>query len=353
LDLLALSIGADIVPVTGENRILCAIGLQQLNEQPRVPFKKMIELAARKFPLTLTDLVFTIAPRINAAGRLHSGKHAVALMISNDEQEIERLAKDIQEYNSDRRQLDSDMTQEALAQLQADANNNSRSSTVVYSPDWHKGVVGIVASRLIETYYRPTIVLTKSGDFLVGSARSVDNFDLYEALCACEHHLIQFGGHQHAAGLTLQEDKLQDFIHCFEEVVKSRKTSENKQPILQIDLQIDLNEIHRNEPPDKIPRLKRIIEEFEPHGPGNMKPICHAGNLFARDSRILKEEHLKLKVIQPHSKYAYDAIGFRMADKEMCTAQGVPFEMLFTLETNEFNGKKTIQLNIKDLRESV
>jgi single-stranded-DNA-specific exonuclease len=350
LDLLAVSIGADIVPVTGENRILCFHGLKQLNANPRMAFKEVIELAARKFPLSLTDVVFTIAPRINAAGRLYTGKHAVELMVSEDMEEIERLARDIQTYNQERRELDTDITAEALEMLQSDPSNSEKCSTVVYSPDWHKGVVGIVASRLIETYYRPTIVLTKSGETLTGSARSVENFDLYEALEACQEHLIQFGGHKHAAGLTLHEHQLSAFKKRFEEVVQSKRTTENKQPILEIDLQIDLNEIHGNEPIDKIPRLKRIIEEFEPHGPGNMKPIFHASNLYANDSRILKEEHLKLKVVQPNSKYAYDAIGFRMADKEMAAAQGVPFEMLFTLETNEYNGRKSIQMNIKDLR---
>jgi single-stranded-DNA-specific exonuclease len=193
-------------------------------------------------------------------------------------------------------------------------------------------------------------VLTESNGLVGGSARSVSNFDLYKALTECEDLLEQFGGHQHAAGMTLKKENLEAFKKRFEEVVKKNLSSENKLPIQEIDVQIELNEIHGNEEYYKIPRLKRIIESFEPHGPGNMKPVFYSTNLFATDSRLLKEAHLKLKVIQPNSKLNYDAIGFNLAHKELETVSGVPFEMAYTLETNDFNGKKSVQLNIKDIR---
>ncbi|MEN9304193.1 MAG: exonuclease RecJ [Bacteroidota bacterium] len=354
LDLLVLSIGADIVPVTGENRILCQFGLKQLNENPRTAFKELVAIAGKKFPLSLTDVVFTIAPRINAAGRINSGKTAVELMISENVEEIKNLASSIHDDNAVRRDLDSQITEEALAQIKNDSSYSQKVTTVVYSPDWHKGVVGIVASRLIENHYRPTIVLTGGENGIIGgSARSIDNINLYEVLEECEDLLIQFGGHSHAAGMTLELRNLEAFKKHFNEAVQKRKQNAIFQPIQEIDISIELNEIHKDEPITSIPRLKRIIADFEPHGPGNMKPVFFSSNLFTTDSRILKEEHLKLKVTQPNSKYAYDAIGFRLAEKEQMTTKGLPFEMVYTLETNEFNGKTTVQMNIKDIRSMV
>jgi len=350
LDLLAISIGADIVSITGENRILCTHGLNILNESPRVAFKELLEISGKKFPLTLTDVVFIIAPRINAAGRIRSGKMAVELMISEDQEEMRCLAKEINADNIERRSLDQQITEEAFLQIEEDIDFDKASSTVVFNPKWHKGVVGIVASRLIEKYYRPTIVLTESNGLIGGSARSVANFDLYKALTECEDLLEQFGGHQHAAGMTLKKENLIAFKNRFDEVVKRNLTVESKVPIQEIDIEIELNEIHGEEEYFKIPRLKRIIESFEPHGPGNMKPVFYSRNLFASDSRILKDAHLKLKVFQPNSKLNYEAIGFNLAHKEMETVSGIPFEMAYTLETNEFNGKKSIQFNIKDIR---
>ncbi len=350
LDLVAISIGADIVQITGENRILCHYGLKQLNEKPRIAFQELILVAQRKFPLTLTDVVFTIAPRINAAGRIRSGRTAVELMISEDKTEMKQLAQAIDQDNRERKELDKEITIEALAMIEEDAEFEQKSSTVVFQPHWHKGVVGIVASRLIEKHYRPTIVLTETDGIVGGSARSVEHFDLYEALEACSDLLLQFGGHTHAAGMTMKKENVEAFAKKFDEVVKQRITADSSIPIQTVDICIDLNEIHQQEEPHKIPRLKRIIEAFEPHGPGNMKPVFMTSNLFATDSRVLKEAHLKLRVIQPQSKYAFDAIGFSLAEREMETAKGIPFEMVYTLETNEFNGKKNIQLNVKDIR---
>lgn len=353
LDLLAISIGADIVPVTGENRILCYHGLKLLNEKPRLAFQELLALAGKNFPLNLTDVVFIIAPRINAAGRLRTGKAAVELMISNNQDELNRLAKQINADNSERKNIDKKITNEVLKQVAADPNFKSKSSTVVFQENWHKGVVGIVASRLIENHFRPTIVLTESNGLITGSARSVNNFDLYKALEKCEDLLEQFGGHKHAAGLTLKPENLDSFKKRFEEVVSQTISIEDKTPIQKIDISIHLDEIHGMESPLHIPRLKKMIEIFEPHGPGNMKPVFHSSNLFTTDSRILKDTHLKLKVVQPNSRLQYEAIGFNLGHKEVEAASGVPFEMAYTLETNEFNGKKSIQLNIKDLREMI
>ncbi len=353
LDLLAISIGADIVPVTGENRILCYHGLKVLNANPRPAFQELIELAGKKFPLNLTDVVFTIAPRINAAGRLRTGKAAVDLMISEDLDELSRLAREINADNTERRGIDKEITEEALKQIESIPGYTNMSSTVVYKENWHKGVVGIVASRLIETHFKPTIVLTKSNGMISGSARSVNNFDLYKALLQCEDLLEQFGGHKHAAGLSIKPENLEKFRMKFEEVVSSSISITDKNPVQQVDISIELNEIHKGESPNEIPRLKKMIEALEPHGPGNMKPIFHTSNLFTTDSKILKDLHLKLKVVQPNSRLQYDAIGFNMSKKESEAASGIPFEMAYTLETNEFNGRKSIQLNIKDLREMI
>lgn len=353
LDLLAISIGADIVPVTGENRILCFHGLKILNAQPRIAFQELISLAGKKFPLSLTDVVFVIAPRINAAGRLRTGKAAVDLMISDDNDELSRLAKDINEDNVERRIIDKEITEEALKQIESNLDIKSLASTVVFSNRWHKGVVGIVASRLIETYYKPTIVLTESNGLITGSARSINNFDLYKALQQCEDLLEQFGGHKHAAGLSLKPENLEAFRQRFEKVVSSSIDFQDKNPVQIVDLSIELDEIHRGESPNQIPRLKKMIESLEPHGPGNMKPVFHTKNLFATDTRILKDLHLKLKVVQPNSKFQYEAIGFNLSEKESQAASGIPFEMAYTIETNEFNGRKSIQLNIKDLREMI
>ena len=353
LDLLAISIGADIVPVTGENRILCYHGLKTLNANPRPAFQELIDLAGKKFPLNLTDVVFTIAPRINAAGRLRTGKAAVDLMISDDYDELSRLAKEINEDNTARRGIDKEITEDALIQIESISDYDKMSSTVVFNENWHKGVVGIVASRLIETHFKPTIVLTESNGLITGSARSVNNFDLYKALLQCEDLLEQFGGHKHAAGLTLKPENLEKFKVKFEEVVSSTISITDKNPIQQVDISIDLDEIHRGTSPHEIPRLKKMIEALEPHGPGNMKPVFHTSNLFTTDSRILKEVHLKLKVVQPNSRLQYEAIGFNMSHKEPEAASGIPFEMAYTLETNEYNGRKSIQLNIKDLREII
>jgi single-stranded-DNA-specific exonuclease len=354
LDLVAISIGADIVPVIDENRILAKFGLKQLNNQPRTAFKELIESSGKKFPLTLSDVVFTIAPRINAAGRLRSGTFAVELMISNNHQDLVKLAEDINIDNLNRRGIDTQITEEAIQQIESNEQLKNSKSTVVYHPEWHKGVVGIVASRLIEKYYKPTIVLTKSNGMITGSARSIANFNLYEALEACADLLSQFGGHSHAAGLTLEEENLNPFIAKFESEVCKRIDLSNHLPIQEIDLELNFGDIFQpTEDRMKIPRLKKILDHFEPHGPGNMKPVFLAQNIFSKEARILKEKHLKLNIAQPDCDVALDAIGFNLAEKELLTAKGIPYQLAFTMETNIFREKETLQLNVKDIREIV
>lgn len=354
LDLLAVSIGADIVPVTGENRVLCYFGMQHLNAKPRKAFQELLLVAKRSFPLSLTDVVFTIAPRINAAGRLRSGRFAVQLMISENSDEIRQLALEIDEDNKERRTIDKVITREALEMIDADPSFLTSKSTVVFKQDWHKGVVGIVASRLIEKHFKPTIVLTESNGKATGSARTTNHFDIHEALTRCEHLLEQFGGHTHAAGMTLALENVDEFRREFDKVVSELITLEDATPEQEIDIEISFDEIFLpGENRMKLPRLKRILDQFEPHGPGNMKPVFLVRNVYATDQRILKEEHLKLKVVQPNSDVAMDAIGFNLADKADLTASGVPFDLAFTLETNRWQERETVQLNIKDIRPTI
>jgi single-stranded-DNA-specific exonuclease len=354
LDLLAVSIGADIVAVTGENRVLCYHGMLQLNNKPRKAFQELLLVAKKEFPVTLTDVVFTIAPRINAAGRLRSGKHAVELMITENSDEIRRIAREIDEDNKERRQLDQLITSEAMELIENDSTFDSRKSTVVFKNDWHKGVVGIVASRLIEKHFKPTIVLTESNGKATGSARTVNNFDIHAALVRCEHLLEQFGGHTHAAGMTMTLENVPLFQTHFDKIVQESISIEDETPEQKIDVELSFNEIFGiGENRLKVPRLKRILEQFEPHGPGNMKPVFLAKNVFSTEQRILKETHIKLKIVQPDSDVVLDGIGFGLAYKQDDVAAGLPFDVAFTFETNKWNNKETLQLNIKDIRSSI
>lgn len=351
LDFVAISIGADIVSVIGENRILAFHGLGLLNAQPRLFVQKIAEISLKKLPFSLTDVIFILAPRINAAGRIRSGIHAVDMMLSTDEEGINELVVAINNDNTTRRGLDQNITKEALGIIAADEKYHNSKCTIVYHPNWHKGVVGIVASRLIETHHRPTIVLTKSKGMLTGSARSIPQFNLYNALVYCQDYLEQFGGHEYAAGLTLKEENLDLFRERFELYVQEVLTDEMLIPLQKVDMKIDLNEIFCKQSGTKIPRLKNAIDAFEPFGPGNMKPVFLTQNLFATDTKVLKDKHLKLLVRQPNNNVQLDAIGFGLSKKELEAASGVPFEMAYTLELNEFNGHTNVQLNIKDLRE--
>lgn len=353
LDLVAISIGADLVDVTGENRVLAAVGVDVLNKAPRPAFQKMMEIAGRDFPLTLGDIVFTIAPRINAAGRISSGREAVHLMTTANQEVIERVALQIQEYNTERRELDEGVTIEALEQIENDKNYDKKRTTVVYKEGWHKGVVGIVASRLIEHHYRPTIVLSEVEGVLTGSARSIEGVDLYEAIDKCSDLLERYGGHKHAAGLSLKRENLQLFIERFDENIAELTTPEMFSPEILIDLEISFDQIYsEGEDRMKVPRLKRILNRFEPHGPGNMSPVFVSKNVYTTDMRVLKEKHLKLTVTQPNGDVVLNAIGFNLADKADLVSSGIPFDLAYTIDINRWNGKESVQLNIKDVREA-
>lgn len=349
LDLLALSIGADLVPVTGENRVLALLGLELLNRSPRTAFREMLVLANRTFPVTLTDVIFTIAPRINAAGRLRSGKYAVQLMVSEELEEIQKLAEEINEDNLERRELDKGITEEALKLIESYPKD--RCSNVVFSPDWHKGVVGIVASRIIEKAYKPTIVLTKSNGEITGSARSVQGFDVYAAIDKCSDLLEKFGGHMYAAGLSMKEENLHEFMTKFESVVAESIDPKLLVPEEKIDLELAFDEIFQKEENRmKVPKIKRILRQFEPHGPGNMKPVFVSKNVFSKDARVLKEAHLKLSVTQPETDVVVEAIAFNLAEHEENVASGIPFDLAYTLEVNRWRDRETLQLNVKDIR---
>ena len=352
LDLVAISIGADLVEVTGENRILAFKGLEVLNANPRSAFRKMMEMAGRSFPLTLTDVVFTIAPRINAAGRISSGMEAVELMTTASEEKISIAAEQIQAYNTERRELDEGITLDALKQIENDPNFNQKKTTVVYNADWQKGVVGIVASRLVESHYKPTIVLTETDGVYTGSARSIEGVDVYEAIDSCADLLDRYGGHKYAAGLTISKDNLHAFIERFEKFVATHTTVELFNPQLTIDIEINFDQIFKEgEDRMKIPRLKRILSRFEPHGPGNMSPVFISSNVYTTEMRVLKEKHLKLNVTQPKSDVVLPAIGFNLFEKADLVSSGIPFDLAYTIDVNKWNGKETIQLNIKDIRE--
>lgn len=342
LDLVATAIGADIVPMTGENRVLAKFGLEVINANPRPGFKAITQNLKKK-NLTITDVVFILAPRINAAGRIKHGNYAVRLLTEFGIEEAEAFAKELEAFNADRKELDKQITSEALLQIIENQEEN-KYSTVVYKEDWHKGVIGIVASRLIETYYRPTLVFTKSGDKLAASARSVKDFDVYNALEACSEYLLQFGGHMYAAGLTLEEAQFENFKAQFEKVVSETITEELRTPEILIDAVIDLKDITE--------KFVRILNQFEPFGPMNMMPVFMTENL--RDTGYGKrigsdENHLRLFVKQDDSE-GYGAIGFGMGNKLEFTQNQQPFNAVYSLEENEFNGNVSLQLRLRDIK---
>jgi single-stranded-DNA-specific exonuclease len=349
LDLLALSIAADIVPVTNENRIYAFHGLELMNTQLRPVFKKMFESAKRQGAIKLSDLVFGLAPRINAAGRIRSGSTAVQCMLESSQADINELVNEIERSNNDRKQLDENITAEALKMVSFEPKD--RNSNVLFAPHWHKGVVGIVASRIIESHPWPTIVLTESHGVYSGSARSYGNFDIHQALEQLAPLLTQFGGHQHAAGLAMLPENFETFKIAFDERAKAYFEKYPTEPTIEIDSHLDFDNLFENESNQSIPKMARILEGFEPYGPGNLKPVFVAKNVYSLESRLLKEAHLKLKVTQPNSSQQMDAIGFNLAPKEVYTVPGMAFSIAFTLDINEFRNVKKLQLMIKDLKE--
>lgn len=342
LDLVATAIAADIVPMTGENRVLAHFGLQVINSDPRPGIKAMTHQLKKK-TLDITDVVFIIAPRINAAGRIKHGNHAVELLTEFDFEQAQQFASEIEAYNAERKDLDQQITKEALNQIEENGEQN-RFTSVVFQETWHKGVIGIVASRLIETYYRPTLVFTKSGDKYAASARSVKGFDVYNALEACAEHLEQFGGHMYAAGMTLKPENYAAFKEAFERVVQETIAPELLQPELSIDAVVRFEEI--------TPKFTRILKQFEPCGPQNMTPVFVSNNVF--DTGYGKpmgkeEEHLKLFVRQNNSE-GIPAIGFGLGKKYEIVKNKQPFEAAYCIDENEWNDKIELQLRLKDIK---
>lgn len=365
LDLVVVSIASDIVPITGENRILAYYGLKKINTNPRPGLEAILQVShiTRKpvsditedgcifsKELTVSDLVFVVGPRINAAGRLESGRNSVELLIATAYPEAMEMANQINSINMERRHLDNQATTEALEMIANDPEFKAKKATVVYHPDWHKGVVGIVASRLTDSYYRPTVVLTKSNGFITGSARSVKNFDVYDAIDACNEYLEHFGGHTYAAGLSMKEENFPKFKEKFERIVEETIDSSLLIPEIEVDMEIRLSTISS--------KFYRILKQFAPFGPGNMSPVFLTNGLV--DTGLVRlvgknedplRNHLKITVIHPNeSSYPIPAIAFQQGEHFSKIAEGQLFSIVYHVEQNEWNGNVTLQLNVKDIK---
>ena len=356
LDLVVVSIASDIVDITGENRILAHFGLKLLNSAPRPGLEAILNYSnIQKKPegdgtnvfnkeLTITDLVFLIGPRINAAGRIESGRNSVKLLVCEDKDEAYKIGEQINNNNTERKNLDTSVTIQALEEIRKNPDLLNSKSTVLYNPDWHKGVIGIVASRLTEHYYRPTIVLTLSGELITGSARSVKDFDIYEAIDSCSDLLEHFGGHKYAAGLSLKPGNLSVFRERFEAAVLQRLAGRELMPEIEIDCFLPLNAIHS--------RFFNVLKQFAPFGPGNMAPMFRTdGIVDAGGSRVVGKNHLKLLVVHPEiSGGPFSAIAFQQGEQIVRIEKGIPFNMCYHIEENEWNGSVSLQLNSKDIK---
>lgn len=344
IDLIAVSIAADIVPIVGENRVLTYYGLKKLNEDPSNGLRSIIVLNNLKRELNVSDIVFIIGPRINAAGRISSGRHAVELLISSADDNHSEMALGINQTNSERQVLDKDITEHALSMIAESAVLQNRKSTVLFHENWHKGVVGIVASRLIETYYRPTIVLAVEDGYATGSARSVKDYNVYEAIESCSDLLEQFGGHKYAAGLKLKIENVDAFSNRFEEIVSKTITEEMLTPAIEVDDELKLDDI--------TDKFLRILKQFAPFGPGNMNPVFMTKNISNKGfPRVMKDKHLKLDIYDPENpQRSVEAVAFNMAEHFENVCRKMPFTLCYSIEENNWNGKKSIQLNVKDMR---
>ena len=346
LDLVAVSIASDIVPITGENRVMAYFGLKRLNESPRTGLREIIRESEVTKALTIEDVVFKIGPRINAAGRMETGSKAVDLLVSNDTKLATGISKEINNFNIERRSIDRTITTEAMRMIAEDQRTVNSRTTVLYNPTWKKGVIGIVASRLIETYYRPTVILTESNGFATGSARSVQGYDLYQAIEACSDLLESFGGHMFAAGLTLKKENIRPFMDKFEHYVNSTITEEQLVPRIFIDAELPFAEINEE--------FFKIMSQFQPFGPENMSPIFISRNVFDTGSGRMvgsNGEHLKLDLCQESAgKKSFSAIAFNQANHFEYIKGGNPFDICFSLEMNEFRGIKNLQLNVRDIK---
>ncbi|HUH51788.1 MAG TPA: single-stranded-DNA-specific exonuclease RecJ [Flavobacterium sp.] len=342
LDLVATAIGADIVPIIGENRILASFGLEVINANPRNGIKALIENTKKK-DFTITDVVFMIAPRINAAGRIHHGNYAVKLLTEFNWEEAQKFALEIESFNSERKELDEQITKQALEQI-AKLGSENRFTTVVFSENWHKGVIGIVASRLIETHYKPTVVFTESQGKMTASARSVSGFDIHQALEQCSEFIEQFGGHKYAAGLTVAKENFESFRQKFEKVVKESITEKSLSPEISIDSEIDFSDIN--------PKFVRILKQFEPFGPGNMTPVFISKGVT--DTGYAKpigksDEHLKMFAKQKGSP-PINIVGFGLGNKIDLVKNRQPFDLVYSIEENQWNGSVSLQLKARDIR---
>lgn len=372
LDLVVVSIASDIVPITGENRILAFYGLKLINQNPRAGFEAILKFSNinRKEQvngqepgsglingngkdngcfifsreLTISDLVFLVGPRINAAGRIESGRNSVELLICEDPEKTEQIGQQINDFNTTRRDLDSNTTDMAMDAIKTIPRLKNAKTTVVYNPDWHKGVIGIVASRLIESYYRPTIVLTQSNGLITGSARSIKDFDIYDAIDECSELLEHFGGHKYAAGLSMKPENLDAFIEKFETVAARMISDEMLTPEVEVDLEINLNEINQ--------KFFRVLKQFAPFGPGNMSPVFQTKRVIDNGyGRVVGKNHLKLTIGQPEiASVPFPAIAFQQGDHFHYISQGNSFNICYHIEENEWNNQKSIQLNIKDIK---
>ena len=344
LDLVSVSIASDIVPVTGENRVLSYFGLEQLNSNPRPGLQALINISNLK-DITLNEIVFFIGPRINAAGRIDHAMHAVSLLIAETEKEAFDFCEVLNLKNNERKEFDQSITLEAIALIEEDEHAKHRKSTVLYNAEWHKGVIGIVASRLIDKYYRPTIILTESNGHAAGSARSVNGFDIYEAISACSHLLDQYGGHKYAAGLTMKIENIPAFVEKFEEIVSSTIEDTSLHQEIEIESEITLNEFNS--------KFYRILKQFAPFGPGNTKPVFLAKNVqLASEPKLIGKNnanHLKFSIVQ-NSSFSFDCIAFGLGHYKNLLEQSEYFDICFNIEENTWRDKTTIQLNIKDIR---
>ncbi len=338
LDLLTVSIGADIVPMTGENRVFSYFGLKQINTQPRAGLKALMDIANKIKELSISDVVFGIAPRINAAGRIEHAKKAVEILVEQDLDRAKKLVSFIEENNVTRRNLDQNITKEALEMI-----DENKKSTVVFSKNWHKGVVGIVASRVIESHYKPTIVLTEKDGILTGSARSVHDFDLYEAISKCAHLCEKFGGHKYAAGLSIKKENLSEFIIAFEKAVSESITEDQLSPKIDVDMEIDIDAVD-----DK---LFRVIKQFSPFGPQNLSPVFVSRNVVDNGygKRIgADKSHLRINTKTASGSLA--GIGFSMGDAFEKIKDYNEFDICYSINENEWNGRKNLQLMLNDLK---
>ena len=348
LDLLVVSIASDLVSVIGENRILAHFGLKQINENPRLGLLAMIRLSGLDpSHISIDDIVFKIGPRINAAGRMESGRMAVELLTASDEGSAVRIGCEINEHNNERKDIDRRITQEALEMVKSGNCLSSSNATIVYNPDWHKGVVGIVASRLVEAFYRPTIVLTKSNGLVTGSARSVQGFDLYDAIESCADLLDNFGGHLYAAGLTLKEERLPEFCERIEKFIGNKITTKMLVPVITVDAKLDFEQI--------TPKFFRILKQFQPFGPGNNAPVFITENVYDNgNGRKVGADagHLKLELIQESQPYHHiSAIAFNKAGHFDHIKAGNPVDICYSIVENYYRGIANVQLRIKDIRD--